>query len=156
MARSFFIFATMKKGSGFEKFYSVKKGAAKKEQFKQEKRQFKKEREAKAEEKRKQLTVTTRPKIQRAVTDETMPLNKFIAHSGLCSRRDAAELVKAGKVKVNGELILEPGHKVSQKDVITASGKKIQRATNLVYILLNKPKDYITTTDDPQKKKDSP
>ena len=82
-----------------------------------------------------------------------MPLNKFIAHCGICSRRDAAELVKVGKVKVNNETITEPGHKVSAKDEIRVNGKKIFLAKNLVYILLNKPKDYITTTDDPQKRK---
>lgn len=82
-----------------------------------------------------------------------MPLNKFIAHAGVCARRDAAELVKKGLVKVNGEMVTEPGHKVSAKDEIKVNGKKIFLAKNLVYILLNKPKDYITTTDDPQKRK---
>jgi 23S rRNA pseudouridine2605 synthase len=82
-----------------------------------------------------------------------MPLNKFIAHSGICGRREAAEIVKKGLVKVNGTLIAEPGHKVSVKDEIKVNGKKIWLAKNLVYILLNKPKDYITTTDDPQNRK---
>src|SRR6185503_10555950 len=82
-----------------------------------------------------------------------MPLNKFIAHSGICSRRDAAEMVKLEKVKVNGVVITEPGHKVSAKDDVKVNGKKIFLAKNLVYILLNKPKDYITTTDDPEKRK---
>jgi 23S rRNA pseudouridine2605 synthase len=54
-----------------------------------------------------------------------MPLNKFIAHCGICSRRDAAEMVKLGKVKVNNETITEPGHKVSAKDEIRVNGKKI-------------------------------
>lgn len=83
----------------------------------------------------------------------SMPLNKFIAHAGICSRRDAAELVKAGKVMVNGENITEPGHKVTDKDDIKVNGKKLHLRRNLVYILLNKPKDYITTTDDPQGRK---
>jgi 23S rRNA pseudouridine2605 synthase len=82
-----------------------------------------------------------------------MPLNKFIAHAGICSRRDAAELVKAGKVIVNGENITEPGHKVTDKDDIKVNGKKLHLRRNLVYILLNKPKDYITTTDDPEGRK---
>jgi 23S rRNA pseudouridine2605 synthase len=82
-----------------------------------------------------------------------MPLNKFIAHAGICSRRDAAELVKVGKVLVNGEKVLEPGHKVSDKDDIKVNGKKLFLRRNLVYILLNKPKDYITTTEDPQGRK---
>jgi 23S rRNA pseudouridine2605 synthase len=83
----------------------------------------------------------------------SMPLNKFIAHSGICSRRDAADLVKAGKVIVNGEKIVEPGHKVSDKDEIKVNGKKLFIRRNLVYILINKPKDFITTTEDPQGRK---
>ena len=82
-----------------------------------------------------------------------MPLNKFIAHAGVCGRREAAEMVKKGLVKVNNEMVTEPGHKVSAKDEIKVNGKKIFLARNLVYILLNKPKDYITTTDDPQNRK---
>ena len=82
-----------------------------------------------------------------------MPLNKFIAHAGIAARREAAELVKRGLVKVNGTLVTEPGHKVSSKDDIRVNGKKAFLAKNLVYILLNKPKDYITTTDDPQGRK---
>ena len=79
-----------------------------------------------------------------------MPLNKFIAHSGECSRRDAAELVRQGKVKVNGELVLDPGYRVKHDDKVTMSGKKLTPQKGLVYILLNKPKGFITTNDDPQ------
>lgn len=86
-------------------------------------------------------------------TESTMPLNKFIAHSGICARRDAAELVKNGRVKVNGEKIIEPGFKVSQMDDVKVDGKKIHLSKNVVYILLNKPKDYITTTEDPEQRK---
>ena len=82
-----------------------------------------------------------------------MPLNKFIAHTGICARREAAEIVKKGLVKVNGELVTEPGHKVSARDEVKVNGRKVWLAKNLVYILLNKPKDYITTTDDPQNRK---
>lgn len=82
-----------------------------------------------------------------------MPLNKFIAHSGICSRRDAAELVKKGLVEVNGKIINEPGFKVSSKDAIKVNGKEIRIRKELVYILLNKPKDYITTTEDPEGRK---
>jgi len=71
----------------------------------------------------------------------------------LCGRREAAEMVKQNLVKVNGVLIAEPGHKVSAKDEVRVNGKKIFLAKNLVYILLNKPKDYITTTEDPQGRK---
>ena len=79
-----------------------------------------------------------------------MPLNKYIAHSGECSRRDAAELVHQGKAKVNGELIVDPGHKINETDKVTLSGKKLALQTGMVYILLNKPKGFITTNDDPQ------
>jgi len=82
-----------------------------------------------------------------------MPLNKFIAHAGICARRDAAELVKSGKVTVNGQKIVEPGFKVTNGDEIKVQGKKISARKNLVYILLNKPKDFITTTEDPQGRK---
>jgi 23S rRNA pseudouridine2605 synthase len=79
-----------------------------------------------------------------------MPLNKYIAHSGECSRRDAAELVRQGKVKVNGELVLDPGYRVQHDDKVTMSGKKLTPQKGMVYILLNKPKGFITTNDDPQ------
>ena len=77
-------------------------------------------------------------------------LNKYIAHGGICSRRDAAELIRLGKVQVNGQTVTEPGTKVSLSALVKANGKKVTISRNFVYILLNKPKDYITTTDDPQ------
>ena len=87
------------------------------------------------------------------ISDAQMPLNKFLAHSGVCSRRDAVEIIKEGKVKVNDVVVIEPAHKVSEKDEIVCNGKKLFVTKNLVYILVNKPKDYITTTDDPQGRK---
>jgi 23S rRNA pseudouridine2605 synthase len=152
----------MKKQSGFEKFISKeKKGAAKKEHFRQEKKQLTKERKAFFENKRKSIALAkngqtdtpAQKTVARAITNDEMPLNKYIAHSGVCSRRDAAEMIKSGKVKVNGELVIEPGRKVTVKDDVKVGGKKINPTKNLVYILLNKPKDYLTTTDDPQKRK---
>lgn len=82
-----------------------------------------------------------------------MPLNKYLAHCGVCSRRDAVIIIKEGKVKVNNTIILEPAFKVTDKDEVNFNGKKLFVTKNLVYILLNKPKDYITTTDDPQGRK---
>jgi len=82
-----------------------------------------------------------------------MPLNKYMAHCGVCSRRDAVELINTGKVKVNGTVVTEPGYKVQEIDEVVYNGKKLFVTKNLVYILLNKPKDYITTTDDPQGRK---
>lgn len=76
-----------------------------------------------------------------------MQLNKFLAHTGTCSRRNAVELIKDGKVKVNGVKIMEPGHKVTEQDVVTVSGKRVKIESKL-YILLNKPKGYVTTVSD--------
>jgi 23S rRNA pseudouridine2605 synthase len=84
---------------------------------------------------------------------EQMPLNKYIAHSGTCGRREAAELVKAGNVTVNGDTVLEPGYKVQYKDVVRLKGKVLKLQVTPVYILLNKPKDYICTANDPEGRK---
>lgn len=148
----------MKKKSGsaaFDKFKKKKSNAARKEEFRTEKRKWKKEREDFFEKKKAEKRSFTPPPVTSTSKENTglMPLNKFIAHSGVCARRDAAVLVKEGKVKVNGAVIMEPGHKVSSKDEIRVNGKKVQLEKNLIYILLNKPKDYITTTDDPQNRK---
>jgi 23S rRNA pseudouridine2605 synthase len=153
-----------KKSTGnFDKFAKKKSNAAIKEKFRQEKKAWKKEREEFFEKKKaaqrsagsnQSAAGNQHPaNIQRPASNSLMPLNKFIAHAGICSRRDAAEMIKEGKVKVNKEPVTEPGHKVSEKDQITVNGKKIFIAKDLVYILLNKPKDYITTTDDPQNRK---
>ena len=88
-----------------------------------------------------------------ANSTDSMPLNKFIAHGGVCSRRDAAELVKNGEVMVNNVVVTEPGTKITPGDTVTVKGKKITPSRNLVYILLNKPKDYITTLEDPEGRK---
>ena len=82
-----------------------------------------------------------------------MPLNKFLAHCGVTSRRDAVTLIIQGKVSVNKTVITQSAFKVSEKDDVVFNGKKLYVTKNLVYILLNKPKDYITTTDDPQNRK---
>lgn len=157
-----------KKASHFDKFKPKKSNAAIKEQFKQEKRKYKKEKEEffekkKAETRAQQAGVRSRGAVvsstptpithSRPQTSSQMPLNKYIAHAGICGRREAAEMVKKGLVKVNGKVITEPGHKVLPTDDINVNNKKTFLAKNLVYILLNKPKDYITTTDDPQNRK---
>ncbi|MEO7768749.1 MAG: pseudouridine synthase [Ferruginibacter sp.] len=105
--------------------------------------------------KREFAPVKTAPKVVRPSSPVTaeMPLNKFLAHCGVCSRRDAVTIIKEGKVKVNNEVIKEPAHKVTERDDVQFNGKKLFVSKNLVYILLNKPKDYITTTDDPQGRK---
>jgi len=79
-------------------------------------------------------------------------LNKFIASTGIASRRGADELIEAGKVKVNGKPVEEPGMSVSEKDVVEVDGQKIKvRAEK--YIIFNKPAGYITTKSDPQNRK---
>ena len=85
--------------------------------------------------------------------EEKMPLNKYIAHCGICSRRDAIALIKERKVKVNDIVETEPGYKVLDSDIILLEDKKITPQVKFVYFLLNKPKDFITTTDDPQGRK---
>ena len=87
------------------------------------------------------------PKAEAAVT-WPMRLNKFVAACGVCARRAAAVLVKEGKVKVNNEVVLEPGILVNEKDVVEYNGKVITPSVNFMYILLNKPKNTITTTSD--------
>ncbi len=96
-------------------------------------------------------TATTSKKVTDA--GSPMPLNKYLAHCGVTSRRDAVTLIIDGKVTVNKNLITQPAFKVTEKDEVSFNGKRIFITKNLVYILLNKPKDYITTTDDPQNRK---
>lgn len=79
-------------------------------------------------------------------------LNKYIANAGVCSRRDADDLIAHGEIKVNGIVIRELGHKVRAGDRVEYRGKLLKRE-KFVYILLNKPKDFITTTDDPLERK---
>lgn len=74
-------------------------------------------------------------------------LNKYIANAGICSRREADVLIASGAILVNGEVVTEMGHKVLPTDEVRYGDKVLQREKP-VYVLLNKPKDYITTTDD--------
>jgi len=85
-------------------------------------------------------------------SDGLIRLNKFMANSGVGSRREADEYIKMGLVTVNGETITEMGHKVKPTDDIRYEGRKL-KAEPMVYILLNKPKGFITTTDDPEERK---
>ncbi len=83
----------------------------------------------------------------------TLPLNKYVAHAGVSSRRASAILVKEGKVTVNGIIVTDPGTKVLYSDTVKVNGKKVTVSSHFVYILLNKPKDFLTTTTDPQGRK---
>lgn len=80
-----------------------------------------------------------------------MRLNQFIAHSGISSRREADKLIKAGLVQVNGKIIVEMGFRVMPTDTVKFNNETIASETKR-YLLLNKPKDYLTSTDDPKKK----
>ncbi|MDL2326361.1 rRNA pseudouridine synthase, partial [Bacteroidales bacterium OttesenSCG-928-A14] len=80
-------------------------------------------------------------------------LNKYIANAGICSRRDADTLITTGAVTVNGQIVTELGTKVMPTDEVRF-GDKVLRREDPVYILLNKPKDYITTTYDERDRKD--
>lgn len=77
-----------------------------------------------------------------------MRLNKYIAHSGLTSRRKADDLVKKGNVKINGVIMYEPGYDVKSADVVDVNGTVIQNEEKLEYVLLNKPVGYITSVED--------
>ena len=85
--------------------------------------------------------------------NEGVRLNKFVASSGVCSRRKAAELVKAGKIKVNGEVKLEPFYLVQDFDKVEYNGRILQQETKKVYLLMNKPKNTITTLSDEKGRK---
>ena len=164
----------------FKKFINPKKNSVVKEEIRQDKKKARKEKreyfdqkkaeEYKARQAKKGIPVREKfdpakakgavngptpatPDKNQKTTDIVMPLNKFLAHCGICSRREAVAVIASNTVKVNGEIATEPGYKVQPNDEIIYNGKKLFVTKNLVYILLNKPKDYITTTDDPQGRK---
>ena len=93
-----------------------------------------------------------RKRIEQENPSQTTRLNKYIAQSGVCSRREADELIKSGRIKVNSKVITEMGYQVMPEDKVH-HGQKLLSKERLVYVLLNKPKDFITTTDDPQERK---
>lgn len=164
----------------FDKFNKdILTGAKKKEMFKKEKRQAKKETEEffkkkKAESRPQQASPLIAPKqspdkrkvesrqenapkssspVQPALTVGEMPLNKYISHCGICSRREAADKIKAGEVKVNNAVMLNPAYKVQVGDLVKFNGKVVAPSQQMVYILLNKPKDFITTAEDEKGRK---
>ena len=84
--------------------------------------------------------------------NEPIRLNKFLANAGVCSRREADEYIQAGVITVNGEVVTELGTKVLRTDEIKFHDQPVSLEKK-VYVLLNKPKDYVTTSDDPQQRK---
>ncbi|WP_299455655.1 pseudouridine synthase [uncultured Microscilla sp.] len=91
-------------------------------------------------------------RTQRHNEPEKMRLNRFISNSGVCSRREADKLIEMGMISVNGKVITEMGFQVSPTDTVKY-GKRLLKREKFVYVLLNKPKDFITTTNDPQDRK---
>jgi 23S rRNA pseudouridine2605 synthase len=89
---------------------------------------------------RKEVKPTGEPKLIR--------LNKYIANAGICSRREADKLIESGVIEVNGKIVKELGTKVSPNDVVKFDNRRL-KSEKKYYVLLNKPKGYITTTDDP-------
>ena len=83
--------------------------------------------------------------------NEPIRLNKFLSNAGVCSRREADEFIQAGAVKVNGEVVTELGTKITRQDLVTYNDKPVQIESK-VYIVLNKPKNCVTTSDDPQER----
>jgi pseudouridine synthase len=81
---------------------------------------------------------------------ETMRLQKLLADRGVASRRHAEEMIRAGRIKVNGEIVSLMGMQVSGSDVIEVDGKPLPPESNLIYLMLNKPAGYITSVGDPQ------
>jgi len=93
-----------------------------------------------------------RGKQEKAEKDDTTRLNRYISNAGICSRREADKLIESGEIKVNGKVVTEMGYQVAANDIVKY-GNRVLNKEKLVYVLLNKPKGYITTTDDPEERK---
>ena len=89
-----------------------------------------------------------RPQRKKQDEPELIRLNKYIANAGICSRREADKLIESGVIEVNGKVIKDLGTKISPTDVVKFDNRTL-RSEKKFYVLLNKPKGYITTTDDP-------
>jgi 23S rRNA pseudouridine2605 synthase len=96
-------------------------------------------------------TRTRNIETEAPVQTEKMRLNRYIANSGVCSRREADELITMGLISVNGKVITEMGYKVNPGDEVRYE-KKLLKAEKPVYVLMNKPKGFLTTTIDPQER----
>lgn len=98
--------------------------------------------------KKKVIVLKKKQAEQEPTDDGLIRLNKYISNAGICSRRDADKLIGEGLVTVNGEVVTEMGRKVSLEDDITFDGKRLNPEKK-VYLLLNKPRGFATTVDDP-------
>ena len=88
------------------------------------------------------------PPAGKKKVDESIRLNRFIAHCGICSRREADNLISSGQIMVNGKVVTDLGTKVIPGDDVRYKNKRL-RSEKKVYILMNKPKGYVTTVEDP-------
>lgn len=114
---------------------------------------FKKEQASdKPKRKRQRLGASKVSSVQKRNDDGLIRLNKYLAHSGVCSRREADKYIQAGVVTVNGQVVTELGVKVTSTDKVQFEGQTLHRE-KLVYVLLNKPKGFITSMDDPYDRK---
>ncbi len=94
------------------------------------------------------VSVKTTQKTERAKDDNTVRLNKFIASTGLCSRREADSYIESGKIKVNGKIVTELGSRIANNDKVSLNNKTLTNEKK-IYVLLNKPKGFVTSTKDP-------
>ncbi|MEA5005849.1 MAG: pseudouridine synthase [Rikenellaceae bacterium] len=95
---------------------------------------------------------TPKPRRAKAMGDDGIRLNKFISNSGVCSRREADEYIVAGLVSVNGQVVTELGTKIQASDDVRFNGERL-KGEEKVYIIMNKPKDFVTTLSDPNAEK---
>ena len=139
-----------RKHGDFSKF--VKKDTPKKEKLSKEEAKKRK----KPRDKKNKITIKLRENVKKKDPNENndglLRLNKFVANSGICSRREADKLIEAGVISVNGKIITELGTKVSRNDIVKYGEIPIV-PEKLNYILLNKPKGFISTMDDPFERK---
>ncbi len=105
------------------------------------------------EQNKKEQTPTSAEKENPTEAPKGDRLNKFVAKAGICSRRKADEFIKQGFVKVNDTVVKEMGYRVKPEDVIKFKDKVIEAETNMVYVLMNKPKNYVTTVKDERGRK---
>ncbi len=96
--------------------------------------------------------ITTKPKVVKKNVEVDIRLNKYISNAGVCSRREADTFIKSGNVSVNGKVVTEMGYKVQLTDVVKFDGVTLNPEVKR-YVLLNKPKGYITTMDDEKDRK---
>jgi 23S rRNA pseudouridine2605 synthase len=98
------------------------------------------------------MKIFSKETVEKKPISESIRLNKFISHAGVCARRAADILIQAGHVTVNGQKVNTLGYKITPQDVVKYRDQ-VLKTNKSIYILLNKPKNYITTTEDPRGRK---